>query len=50
VRSVVQVLVQAGDQNMVVSGYVQKGGGAEKNFLNNVDGKAPVMSSAPAIF
>lgn len=49
VRSVVQTLVQAGDQNQVVSGYVQKGGGAEKNFLNNVDGNTPVMTGSPTI-
>ncbi len=49
VRAVVQTLVQAGSQNQVVSGYVQKGGGAEKNFLNNVDGKTPVMTGSPAI-
>jgi hypothetical protein len=50
VRWVVQSLVQAGDQNLTVSGYVQKGGGAEKNFLNNVDAHAPVMTGGASIF
>ncbi len=49
VRSVVQVLVAAGNQNLVVSGYVEKGGGAEKNFNNNIDSQTPDLTNAPSI-